>query len=1007
MNIINNKIKPFKPNALRAALFVTPALLLLSACDDDKKQPTPPPVTPPVVEQPSVEEPPTPPQPLITNLVEAANVANKRVGAAVSNGVLNNNETDYINILKAEFNYITPENIGKWGSIQKSTSDVWDFSALDSMIAFAEENEMAFKGHALVWHRQAPNFVNSDVTPEELTTLINAHIDALAPRYSGQIYAWDVANEVMGDDANYRDSVFFEKLNKNYIADSFIRAHAADPEAKLFYNDYSIDNINAKSDAVFTMITELVNAEVPIDGVGFQMHLDASNAPSTQQMTDNFQRFVDLDLDVNISEIDVRLSSLPWDQVTKLAIQQQVYHRAVNACMNIERCDAVTVWGFTDKYSWIDGEFGPDDPLLYTAEYERKPAYYALADGFVGIAADASGVMPNLIANGNFEIATDGWTTLDETALRTTIAQKNGITSLIASSTDTSKATASIDITTLLKANNVYDVEAWVMLANETTLESSVNVILECLDEEAQTIVVNSAVAGNTEFTQLAGTLTIAECDFVAATLVIEGPAANEDIYIDAVSLRPQALLPDTEGFSDNILANSDFEVDASGWKGYDSSEVAITTTKVFAGTQSLVGTSRTQEYQGPSTNILNLVESGATYQLFARTAISEGSAQVKATISATCSDGVKYLGTGAVESNATDWSLLAGEVTLPNCAMSDAILYFEGPAVGIDIYVDNVTFHKEEKNLGPNLVSNNDFEENTEGWSVWGGTLASSTNYANTGNSSALHSDRTGTWQGPVFNLQPYAETGKTYKITTYARIENAAEDLINITLKTSCEDDTEEDASYSQHGTITATNGDWTKLTGSFVLPNCNLVSADVYFDGPAIGVDIYIDSISITSEVTVDPENLFSNSTFESGVNGWATWGANIEESTKFAHTGEKSALVNSRANNWQGPVYDFFSTGTANTTYDMSGWIRVAGSESEDISVNIKQTCEGEEALYVDAGPAVTVSNSEWTEVSGTFTTPDCNLTELSVYFSNAAVGVDMYLDDALIKLAVVE
>ncbi|MEZ9370996.1 endo-1,4-beta-xylanase [Shewanella sp. 10N.286.51.B2] len=999
MNIQNDRFK-----LSRTSLLVSPLLLLLSACsDDDKKTP----VVPPIPEVPPAVEVDPDPEPLVTNLVEAANKANKRIGTALSHGVLSNNETDYIDIVKKEFNYVTPENIGKWGSIQNTSSDVWDYDALDSMIDFVEENDIAFKGHALVWHRQAPSFVNGDVTAEDLTILINAHIDATAARYSGQIYAWDVANEVMGDDANYRDSVFFEKLDKNYIADAFTRAHDAAPEAKLFYNDYSIDNINAKSDAVFTMVTELINAEVPIHGVGFQMHLDASNAPSTQQMTDNLQRFADLDLDVNISEIDVRLSALPWDQVTKLAIQQQVYHRAVNACMNVDRCDAVTVWGFTDKYSWIDGEFGPDDPLLYTADYQRKPAYFAIADAFMGIEADASGVMPNLIANGNFEIGTDGWTTLDETAMRTTEYQQNGITSLLSSASEDAKATASIDITSLLKANSVYDLKAWVMSANETTLASSVNVILECVAEEANTIVVNSAVASNTEFTQLSGSFSVPNCELVNATLSVEGADVSEDFYLDAVSLRPQALMPNTDGFGDNLLANSDFEIDASGWEGYDTSAVAITTSKVFAGTQSLVGTARTQEYQGPSTNILSLVESGQTYQLFARTAISEGLAQVKATISATCSDGVKYLGTGATEANSTDWSLIAGQVTLPTCAMSDAILYFEGPAVGIDIYVDDVTFHQEKKDLGPNLVTNSDFEINTDGWSVWGGTLASSTNYANTGNSSALHSDRTGTWQGPLFNLQPFAETGKTYEITTYARIENADEDLLNITLKTLCEGDEEADASYTQHGAITATNGEWTKLTGSLVLPNCALTSAVVYFDGPAIGVDIYIDSVSITSDITVDADNLLTNSTFESGINGWATWGANIEESTDFAHTGEKSALVNSRTNDWQGPVYDFLGRGVANTAYDISGWIRVAGSDSENVSINIKQTCEGSEAVYTEAGPAVTVSDSEWTLVSGTFTPPDCELTELSVYFSNAAVGVDIYLDDAVVKLASVE
>lgn len=986
MNILN-----FKINRLKATLLITPFLLILSGCSgDDEESPT---VTPPVIETPA------PPEPLVTNLVEAANKANKKIGAALNNGVLTNNETAYIDIVKKEFNYVTPENVGKWGSIQNTTSNEWDFSSLDNMVSFVEENSMAFKGHALVWHSQAPSFINNTLSAEDLKELIDQHINMTAGRYSGQFYAWDVVNEAIGDDANYRDSVLFQKLGKDFIAQSFTTARAADPEAKLFYNDYNIANINAKSDAVYNMVKELLDNNIPIDGVGFQMHLDAGNAPSTEEMTENLTRFADLGLNVNISEIDIRVSSLLWDTATKLAVQQQVYHRAVNACMNVELCDAVTFWGFTDKYSWVDGFFGPDDPLLYTAEYIRKPAYYAIADALLGIAADASGVMPNLIANGNFEIATDGWTTLDETALRSTINKKNGITSLVASATDADKARASTDITSLLKPNSVYNVEAWVMSANESTLTSSLNVILECVGEDAETMVVNSAIASNTEFTQLTGTLTTPDCELVSAILFVEGPAVSEDIFLDAVSLRPQTLVPNTEGFSDNILANSDFEVDATGWQGYDTSEIAITTTKVFAGTQSLVGTARTQEYQGPSTNILSLVEAGETYQLFARTAISEGSAQVKATMSITCSDGIKYLSTGATNANSTDWSILAGQVTLPNCSMSDAILYFEGPAVGIDIYIDNVTLHQKEKKVGANLVTNTDFEENTDGWSVWAGSIASSTNFANTGNSSALHSNRTDTWQGPVFNLLPYAETGKTFDISVFGRIENSTSETLQITLKTVCDGSTE---NYTNHGSVTVTSGDWTELKGSLELPDCTLVSADLYFDGPAAGVDIYIDTVTITSEITVDPDNLFTNSTFEEGVNSWGTWGANIEESTDFAHTGEKSALVNFRTSDWQGPVFDFLGKGKANATYNISGWIRIAGSESEDVSINIKQTCEGGEATYTDAGPAVTVSDTEWTKVSGTFTTTDCVLTDLSVYFSNAAVGVDMYLDDAVLK-----
>jgi GH35 family endo-1,4-beta-xylanase len=824
---------------IHSILWFMPLIFLLFSCsnDNDNEQVN---TTPPTVENPPEVIP------LVNNLVEAANKANKRIGTALNNGALSSQESEYIDIVKREFNYATPENVAKWGSIQNSTPDIWDFSSFDSMVSFAEENGIALKGHALVWHRQMPSFINDSLTPDALSQLINQHINTTVNHYKGQLYAWDVVNEAIGDDANYRDSIIYQKLGKDFIAQAFTEAHNVDPEVKLFYNDYNINSINSKSNAVYTMVKELIEAQVPIHGVGFQMHLDAANAPSTAQMTENLKRFADLGLDVNISEIDVRVSALPWDKATKLAIQQQIYQRAVNACMNVTRCDAITVWGFTDKYSWIDGEFGPDDPLLFTEDYKRKPAYFGVADALLGIEADSTDTLPNLIANGNFEITTEGWTTSDETAVRSTAHKKNGMTSLMVAANESTKSYAAINISDLIVRKKTYDVQAWVMTQNNIDANSTLKAEFQCTGEEKSTIVVQSSLTNNTEFSPLLGELTTPDCDIETATLIIEGPATNESIYIDAVSLRPQLLTPNTEGFSENILSNSDFEIDASGWTGYDTAEVSITTEKAYSGSQSLKATNRSAEYDGPSYNLSNLIEKGATYQLFARTSISDGSAQVKATIRAICTDGTKYIGVASTIASADNWSFMAGQVTIPYCDLNDAVLYFEGPNSSTDLYIDDVTFHSKERNLGSNIVDNNDFEENTDGWSVWGGSLTTSANFAYTGSKSALHSGRTATWQGPVFNILPFSAPNRRFEISVFSRIENSTSDTLNITLKSQCAG---QDAVYSGHGSVTVTNNEWTELAGNLTLPDCSLTDAVIYFEGPDVGVDIYIDHVEIS--------------------------------------------------------------------------------------------------------------------------------------------------------------
>ena len=124
---------------------------------------------------------------------------------------------------------------------------------------------------------------------------------------------------------------------------------------------------------MYELVRQLKRKRVPIDGVGFQMHVDARFPPTEAQLRANFARFADLGLSINISELDVQVRNVAGTRADKLALQKQIYHRVVAACLDTPACEAVTTWGFTDKYSWIDSTFGADDPLPYDEALLETP----------------------------------------------------------------------------------------------------------------------------------------------------------------------------------------------------------------------------------------------------------------------------------------------------------------------------------------------------------------------------------------------------------------------------------------------------------------------------------------------------------------------------------------------------------------------------------------------------------------------------------------------------------
>jgi endo-1,4-beta-xylanase len=323
---------------------------------------------------------PAPTQPPADPLRDAATASGKLIGTAIQSGFLR--MPQYDTVLARHFNYVTAEYEMKMNVIGQSRESN-NFSAGDAIVAYARANGMRVKGHALVWHGSVPAWMDA-LPPGELLTAFQRYIREVAGHYRGQVLAWDVVNEAVADDGSgLRDTVFRRKLGDGYIAEAFRLARQADSGALLFYNDYGGDGINSKSNRIYELVASLRAQGVPIDGVGLQMHVTAANPPSAASISANMRRFADLGLLVNISEMDVRIRDVPGPLQARLDVQKSVYKSIVEVCVTEPRCHAVTFWGFTDAYSWIDGQFGPDDPLLFDEQYAPKPAFYGVMDALL------------------------------------------------------------------------------------------------------------------------------------------------------------------------------------------------------------------------------------------------------------------------------------------------------------------------------------------------------------------------------------------------------------------------------------------------------------------------------------------------------------------------------------------------------------------------------------------------------------------------------------------------
>lgn len=348
------------------------------------------------------------PEPKMNSLKEALN-GKFYIGAALNSEQIMGADTQAVKIVEKHFSSIVAENCMKMENIQPQEG-VFDFSEPDAFVAFGEKNNMKIIGHTLIWHSQAAPWAfvdeeGNEVSRDVLIERMRSHIQTIVGRYKGRIHGWDVVNEAILDNGQYRESKWYTIIGPEFIQLAFQFAHEADPNAELYYNDYN-EWIPAKRDGIYNMVKDLIDKGVRVDGIGLQGHVNMES-PAIELMEEAIVKHASLGVKTMITELDITVLPWPSEQTTadvsfnmELEEKYNPYPNgmpdsAYNALMDRyvsffelflkhqDKIDRVTLWGVHDNQTWrnywpIPGR--KDYPLLFDREYQPKAAVQRIID---------------------------------------------------------------------------------------------------------------------------------------------------------------------------------------------------------------------------------------------------------------------------------------------------------------------------------------------------------------------------------------------------------------------------------------------------------------------------------------------------------------------------------------------------------------------------------------------------------------------------------------------------
>lgn len=329
------------------------------------------------------------------------------IGAALNDNHFFERDKQGVDIVQRHFNTITPENVLKWIVVHPELNR-YDFTASDKFVEFGVKNNMIIIGHTLVWHNQTPKWVFEDtagnlISKEKLLERMRDHIYTVVGRYKGKIKGWDVVNEAVVDDGSYIQSMWMKIIGEEYLVKAFQYAHEADPDAELYYNDFSVENI-PKRNGVIKLVKKLQAAGIKVSGIGMQGHY-LMDWPTLGQIDSTIKEFAALGTKVMVTELDVDVLPRPDQSLSAEITNRFEYQEKLNPFKkglpeskqqeftqryeelfkifrkNSGKITRVTFWGVDDGSSWLNGFPVPgrtNYPLLFGRDGKPKPAFNAV-----------------------------------------------------------------------------------------------------------------------------------------------------------------------------------------------------------------------------------------------------------------------------------------------------------------------------------------------------------------------------------------------------------------------------------------------------------------------------------------------------------------------------------------------------------------------------------------------------------------------------------------------------
>ena len=720
---------------------------------------------------------------------------------------------DYEHLL-TYFDQLTPENAGKWGSVE-GTRDVMNWTDLDIAYQTAVSNNLVFKFHTLLWGQQQPGWIAA-LPPAEQLEEIEEWMKAVAKRYPKLKYI-EVLNEPLNAPPPYREALGGSGTTGfDWVIKSFELARKHFPKAKLILNEYNViieDGLTTN----YLNVINLLKARNLIDGIGEQAHF--YERANVDVLAANLQRLADTGLPIYISEFDLNLANdADHANVMKSLFSLFWDHPSVAG---------VTHWGHRQGSVW------------------RTNAYLVRTDGTTRPALDwiqcyrAGGGDTCAVP----EYVHPGWQGDEYGLTLEAVSHDEGfgvVSGGVIAYTDEGDWIKFQDVEFRADWDTV-----WVAYAKGNTSPGSISVHLDDLDSEPVVTVDLPPTAG------WGSTATVEE-----ALASITG---THDVYIrfngspgvgNLASVRFGKPLP--QGGS-SILPNGDFEAGIGGWSNWGNGTLSASTAQARSGTQSLLSTARAGTGGYAAYGLTSLVQRGTTYSVSAwllHTGAANTTGRLAAKVECTAATAPPGHNTypwlqnnGAVAPNT--WTQLSGNLVIPDCDLVDVAIYFEGADTGIDVYLDDVSVIPPDTNL----VNDGGFEFGIAGWAAWNGsTLSASALQAHGGAQSLRATARPNDAQFAVYNLTSRVATGTTYAVSAWVFHTGAANDTVRLASKVGCSSG--DTYPWLQNNTAVAPNT-WTQLQGNLVIPvGCTVTDVAIFLEGTAVGSDVFVDDVVVTA-------------------------------------------------------------------------------------------------------------------------------------------------------------